>query len=359
MTLEEAHTPPVSTYEVGHYDRRYAEHYILQTLSSAYNLYKNKLVAKLMGSMGFGRVVDIGCNVSGIVKREGSLRYQLELLGIQYTGVDVNSAYFKPETAKKLGVPDEEIYDSVDHCVASVEDLPFEDHSLDAIVCADVIEHVPDPERAFGEIARTLKKEMGRAAVILPSMYKLDLFDFEYIDQKRYSSHEHKLSAQEWEALWEGVVWRLIGKSRPVGIASGLSYLAWMNDDFVPERADLDTEERHSEKSMLHRKAKEIFAKYDSLIDPIVLGKKLDARLVSLLQKGNVHGTMDALQEIISKNAPLLPEEKEILDSFFATAAANIPQADRIEKIRKTFEDAAAPSFLLGNSILLALRHQK
>lgn len=340
------------------YDAHYAERYIRTTLGSPYNEYKNSTLAGLIARMGFKHIVDIGSNVSGMIKRKGSLRYQAELHDITYTGVDVDEDYFNLENAKKLGTPKEEIYPSIDYRVASVEDMPFEDASIDALVCADVIEHVPDASQAFREIARTLNPKEGRAFMVIPSMYKLDLFDFKYIDEKRRSSHDHKLSAKEWEKMWEDagliVDWE---NSRPIGIASGLSYLSWLNDDFVPQRENFDSKQQFSEKSLIHRGAKEVFATHDAEIDSLILTHGIDKKLGTSLKDGDVHGAFLILQDIISNNVQLSDDEKRVLDLFFSTERKNNFDEKRIEQVCETFGMAENSNLLLGNSMLVVLKH--
>jgi SAM-dependent methyltransferase len=48
-----------------------------------------------------------------------------------------------------------------------IASLPFPDASFDAVIVAEVLEHIPDDERAMGEIARILKPG-GRLAVTVP-----------------------------------------------------------------------------------------------------------------------------------------------------------------------------------------------
>lgn len=340
------------------YDAHYAERYIRTTLGSPYNEYKNSTLAGLIARLGFKHIVDIGSNVSGIIKRKGSLRYQAGLHDITYTGVDVDEDYFDLENAKALGIPKEEIYPSIDYRVASVENMPFDDASIDALVCADVIEHVPDAAQAFSEIARTLNPEEGRAFMVIPSMYKLDLFDFKYIDEKRRSSHDHKLSVKEWEKMWEDagliVDWE---NSRPIGIASGLSYLSWLNDDAVPQRENFDSKQEFSEKSLIHRGAKEVFATHDAEIDSLILTQGIDKKLSALLKEGDVHGAFLVLQDIILKSIELSAGDTKILDSFFATAKKNNFDEKRIEQVRETFGMAEDSNLILGNSMLVVLKH--
>ncbi|HVU62232.1 MAG TPA: class I SAM-dependent methyltransferase [Mycobacteriales bacterium] len=45
--------------------------------------------------------------------------------------------------------------------------LPFPDGAFDAVVCAEVLEHIPNDERAMAEIARVVKPG-GRVAVTVP-----------------------------------------------------------------------------------------------------------------------------------------------------------------------------------------------
>lgn len=51
-------------------------------------------------------------------------------------------------------------------------DLPFQAAAFDFVLCTEVIEHVPDPGRAFSEIARVLKPG-GHALVSTPFMYRV------------------------------------------------------------------------------------------------------------------------------------------------------------------------------------------
>ena len=41
--------------------------------------------------------------------------------------------------------------------VGDVHDLPFEDNSVDAVICMNVLEHVEEPQKAVKEIYRVLR----------------------------------------------------------------------------------------------------------------------------------------------------------------------------------------------------------
>ncbi|HEX7509481.1 MAG TPA: bifunctional 2-polyprenyl-6-hydroxyphenol methylase/3-demethylubiquinol 3-O-methyltransferase UbiG [Polyangia bacterium] len=46
---------------------------------------------------------------------------------------------------------------SIQYHLCTTERLPFDDHTMDAVTCVDVLEHVPDKTRILGEISRVLK----------------------------------------------------------------------------------------------------------------------------------------------------------------------------------------------------------
>ena len=44
-------------------------------------------------------------------------------------------------------------YDSID-IVSDITDIPVKDNSFEAVLCTEVLEHVPDPNRALQELVR-------------------------------------------------------------------------------------------------------------------------------------------------------------------------------------------------------------
>ncbi|XKT74523.1 MAG: class I SAM-dependent methyltransferase [Patescibacteria group bacterium UBA2163] len=353
--------PPISHNAVPleHYDAEYARKYIERTLGATYTRYKNRLIAEKCAEDGATHVVDIGGNVSGIIRAEGSLRTQLEKHDINYIGVDLIPDYFDPKTAHDLGVPPEGIYEEVEGYVADIENLPFEDESVEAVVCADVIEHVPDPQKAFTEVARVLSKD-GTAFFVIPSMYKIDLFDFAYVEEKRTSSHVSKLIIDDWEVLWEEAGLELDPEaSQPVGIASGLSYLSWIDEEVIPDRPDLDGKEEYSEKSIAHRRAKEILGLYDEAIDAYIFEHGIEALLVEALQEGDMQRAFRILKEAILAVVAVSEEEAIVLDTFFNMVEGTAYTEERVTHIMDTFTRAKEPRLLLGNSVLVSLRHKE
>jgi SAM-dependent methyltransferase len=54
--------------------------------------------------------------------------------------------------------------------------LPFKDGSFDRIICAEVMEHVSDDEKACSELSRVLKKN-GRIAITVPTIFSEQIYD--------------------------------------------------------------------------------------------------------------------------------------------------------------------------------------
>lgn len=68
--------------------------------------------------------------------------------------------------------------------IADLHELPLEGATFDAVLCTEVLEHVAEPERALGEIARVLKPG-GRVLVTVPFVTELHE---EPHDHYRYTS---------------------------------------------------------------------------------------------------------------------------------------------------------------------------
>lgn len=69
---------------------------------------------------------------------------------------------------------DYKIMDPVDtyhpDLVGDVQDMPFDDNSVEAIICLAVLEHVENPIQAYKEIHRVLKPK-GYAFIYVPFLY--------------------------------------------------------------------------------------------------------------------------------------------------------------------------------------------
>jgi 2-polyprenyl-6-hydroxyphenyl methylase/3-demethylubiquinone-9 3-methyltransferase len=94
-----------------------------------------------LGALGGRRVLDAGCG-GGLVARE------LAAAGAEVVGVD--------RSLGSLGVARRAVGRRFVPAQGRLERLPFADGSFDAVVAADVLEHLPDLPAAVAELARVL-----------------------------------------------------------------------------------------------------------------------------------------------------------------------------------------------------------
>jgi SAM-dependent methyltransferase len=98
------------------------------------------IIVSAVAELGPDRVLEVGCGwgeLAAWIARE---------TGASVTAVDLSPRMV--ELALETGVAAQ---------VADVQSLPFEDGSFDAAVAAWMLYHVPDRERAVGELARVLR----------------------------------------------------------------------------------------------------------------------------------------------------------------------------------------------------------
>lgn len=69
---------------------------------------------------------------------------------------------------------------------------PFPDHSLDAVICSEVLEHVPDSRSALDELIRIIKPR-GLLALTVPFFYPLHGVDADHGDYWRFTPANLKL----------------------------------------------------------------------------------------------------------------------------------------------------------------------
>ena len=93
-------------------------------------------------------VLDVGCG-------EQPFRGRIEARGGTYLGCDISQT-----AGKSVGV------------IGTITRLPFADRSFDVVLSSEVLEHVENPDGAFGEMLRVLK-EGGYLIVTTPFLYPL------------------------------------------------------------------------------------------------------------------------------------------------------------------------------------------
>lgn len=112
-------------------------------------------------------VLDAGCG-------QGRHSVALQALGCHAVALDLNpddlryTRYLLHNQRKESGTEDNPLAEPV--LRASAEDLPFANGTFHHVMCSEVLEHVPNPQRALQELTRVLKPG-GTLALSVPTPF--------------------------------------------------------------------------------------------------------------------------------------------------------------------------------------------
>lgn len=126
-----------------------------------------------------GTVLDVGCSTGFLLEDLEAEYPQAQLVGVDLVAEGLRKA--------KAAVPEALLL------LADCTKLPLPDASVDAIVSANVLEHVPDDVTALREMRRLLRPG-ARAAVVVPNGPGL----YDYYD--RFLDHERRYARGELAA---------------------------------------------------------------------------------------------------------------------------------------------------------------
>ncbi len=93
----------------------------------------------------FHDVLDAGCGTAPMISLLSKTHPECH-----YTGLDLTPAMI--EQAKKKNIPNSTFV------VGDCENLPFDEDSFDAIICANSFHHYPNPQAFFDSVKRCLRK---------------------------------------------------------------------------------------------------------------------------------------------------------------------------------------------------------
>lgn len=120
--------------------------------------YENRFSMQLIRSLlqgQQGKVLEIGCG-------HGELLQRLKTDGMDVYGTDLDEERIRFLTGK-----------GVCCYLCDAAKAPVPDHSMDVVICSELLEHVPDPMNVIMEIRRVLKKN-GRVYCSVPYMKYCD-----------------------------------------------------------------------------------------------------------------------------------------------------------------------------------------
>lgn len=143
------------TYESPNIHRSWEGAYRTNPLQDRLN---DRIMDRLVGLLepaSDARILDAGCGSGDHARR-------LARRGFLVTGVDISTHILETARAKAAS---EGLTERCMFVREHLETLPFADGTYDAIHCRGVLMHIPDWERALGELCRVLKPG-GRIAIL-------------------------------------------------------------------------------------------------------------------------------------------------------------------------------------------------
>jgi SAM-dependent methyltransferase len=157
----------------------------------------------------------------------GELRNRQHCTHLQYISQDFCQYHGDSGAAINEGIQCESWDTSSIDLVSDITAIPAQADSFDAILCSEVLEHVPEPSRALDEFARLLKSG-GKLILTAPFASVVHLAPHHYCTGFSRYWYEHQLPARgfdieeltpngDWFAFMEQELTRLGGMERERG----------------------------------------------------------------------------------------------------------------------------------------------
>lgn len=110
------------------------------------NFLREKMLLNMLNASKADKVLDAGC-------ASGRQSFLIAEKGAEVTGIDISNNFVKQAKSyvKKYGA------NNISFMVADIESLPFPTHYFDKILCAEILEHVLNPDAAMNQLLRVLK----------------------------------------------------------------------------------------------------------------------------------------------------------------------------------------------------------
>jgi SAM-dependent methyltransferase len=124
-------------------------------------------------------ILDLGCSTGHLLADLHAAHPEAQLIGVDLIASGLRKAHAELPSARLL---------RADAC-----SLPLEDGSADAVVSANLLEHVPDDRAALAEVARVLRPG-GRVVLVVPAGPRT----YDYYD--RFLGHERRYGRGELAA---------------------------------------------------------------------------------------------------------------------------------------------------------------
>ena len=147
-------------------------------------------LSRVLGSIPPGsRILDAGAGELQNRKHCGHLEYVSQDFG-QYTG--------EAGDAPTEGLQNSKWDTSGIDLISDIVNIPAPDSSFDVVLCSEVLEHVPEPDRALNEFSRLLKPG-GMLILTAPFVSNVHMAPYHYCSGFSKYWYEHHLAKRGFE----------------------------------------------------------------------------------------------------------------------------------------------------------------
>lgn len=127
---------------------------------------------ELMDRAGPGSLLDVGCG-EGVLVHRWARRLGEE---VRVVGIDLREESIQAGWAQRTAP-------NLEYRVMAAENLPFAENEFDLASAIEVLEHVPDPERTLGEMARCARRHLLVSVPREPMWRMLNMARGAYLSQ--------------------------------------------------------------------------------------------------------------------------------------------------------------------------------
>lgn len=220
-----------STYTDGKYIKRYFD-----TINNPYTVYKNEIIANTIKSLQCKNILDVGGNINTIAV--GGVPDKIGDENIDsYTVVDLDKNTGNLDFISKIA-PINSFHNKENPKRKFIHGdiLTFSpEQKYDCVIMADVLEHITTPIDALSKISALLD-DNGKAILVVPSLYKADIFDKQEIKSKLKSSHVNFFDRELIEALMKDTFKTL--EIKGIQYSTGFTYLLYLDTKFIPVKKE-------------------------------------------------------------------------------------------------------------------------
>jgi ubiquinone/menaquinone biosynthesis C-methylase UbiE len=144
---------------------------------------RRAMLDRLPGLPTGATIVDLGCSTGYLLEDLARTRPHATLIGVDLVGAGLRKAHAAVPAARLL---------RADACA-----LPLGDGTIDGIVSANLLEHVPDDRRALAEMARVLRRDATAVVVVPAGPETYDYYDRFLGHHRRYARGELAAKARD------------------------------------------------------------------------------------------------------------------------------------------------------------------